>query len=110
MRITCPFCKKSFYKKQRTNSQNAYYWAVVVSVAGEHFGYDPDEMHEAFKFMFLKRDETGKPLTVRSTTALGVAEFSDYVERCIRWCAEQGIVIPESTGVESYPDPSEIDL
>ena len=78
---------------------------MVVAVAGEALGYDPEEMHEAFKMLFLLRHEQGKPDTVKSTTSLGVAEFSDYVERCARWCAQEGIVIPEAKA-DPLDDPN----
>jgi len=86
-------------KKSRTNPQNAWYWACVVAIPAEHFGYSSDEMHEAYKFMFLKRDEAGKPLTVRSTTTLSTKEFSEYTEQCRQFCAEEGIVIPDPDDV-----------
>ena len=88
-------------KKNRTLSQNNWYWSCVVGIAAEHFGYEPDEMHEAYKFMFLRKHTEGKPETVRSTTSLSTVEFSEYVEKCRQFCSEEGIVIP---------DPGEIDL
>lgn len=88
-------------KKNRTLSQNNWYWSCVVGIAAEHFGYEPDEMHEAYKFLFLRKHVEGKPETVRSTTSLTTVEFSSYVEKCRQFCAEEEIVIP---------DPGEIDL
>lgn len=88
-------------KKNRTLSQNNWYWSCVVGIAAEHFGYEPDEMHEAYKFMFLRKHTEGKPETVKSTTSLSTVEFSSYVEKCRQFCAENSIVIP---------DPGEIDL
>lgn len=104
MRVTCPKCSWSYEmttkeKVNRTNLQNKYYWASVVGIPAEHFGYLPEEMHDAFKFLFLRIHEKGKPETVRSTTTLNTKEFSDYVEKCAQWCAEQGIYIPEPTEV-----------
>jgi hypothetical protein len=81
-------------RKIRTNQQNAWYWVCVVGIPAEHFGYTSEEMHEAYKFMFLRRHEEGKPETVRSTTTLTTKEFGDFVDKCIHWCAEQGISIP----------------
>jgi hypothetical protein len=87
-------------KKSRTNPQNAYYWACIVAIPAEHFGYTQDEMHEAMKFMFLKKQEEGKPLTVRSTTSLSTIEFSEYVEKCRQFCAEEGLYIPDPDEIE----------
>lgn len=82
-------------KRGRTNPQNGWYWAAVVAIPARHFGYTPVEMHEAFKYMFLRREEPGKPVTVGSTTPMTTAEFSEYAERCRQWCAEQGMLIPD---------------
>lgn len=99
-----------FKKKHRSNPQNRWYWSCVVKIPADHFGYYPDEMHEAFKIMFLKKHEEGKPETVKSTTSLSVSEFSEYVERCRQWCAEQGIVIPDPNSVDLGDDEAfEID-
>ena len=88
-------------KKERTLRQNKWYWSCVVKIPAEHYGYYPEEMHEAYKFMFLRRMEEGKPLTVKSTTSLSTVEFNEYIERCRQWAAEQDFVIP---------DPEEISL
>ena len=87
-------------KKNRSIPQNNYYFGVVVAIPAEHFGYTPDEMHESFKWMFLRRHAEGKPETVRSTTSLTTVEFTSYVEQCRQWCAENKIYIP---------DPGEVD-
>ena len=89
-------------KKHRTNPQNSWYWACVVAIPAEHFGYTPDEMHEAFKWMFLRKHiEDNRPLTVVSTASLSTVEFSEYVEKCRQFCAEEGLYIP---------DPEEVDI
>lgn len=91
-------------KKPRSNQANKYYWSCVVGIPAEYFGYFPEEMHSAFKMMFLKKHNEGKPDTTRSTTDLSTSEFSEYVERCKQFCAEQGIVIPDADSV-SLDDP-----
>ena len=101
MRITCPFCKLEYDLKvteriARTNLQNRYYWVAVVGIPAQHFGYLPEEMHDAYKLMFLNLNDEGKPKTIRSTTTLSTKEFSEYVDKCAQWCAENEIVIPEA--------------
>jgi len=96
-------------KKRRTNPQNAWYWACVVGIPAEHFGYLPDEMHDAFKWMFLKRECKGKPVTVRSTTSLTTTEFSEYTEKCRQWAAEEGINIPSPDEVDFSGKDEEIE-
>ncbi len=83
-------------RNSRTLSQNAYYWGVVVEILAEHFGYETDEMHEALKFKFLKKH--GDILvTVGSTAKLSTKEFGEYLDKVIRWAAEEyQVVIPSS--------------
>lgn len=89
------FITLSEERKKRTNDQNAWYWACVVGIPAALYGYYPEEMHDAYKMMFLRNHEDGKPETIKSTTALNTKEFSEYVERCRQWAAEQGFYIPE---------------
>ena len=85
---------------QRSNQQNKYYWKQVVGIPAEHFGYLLEEMHDAFKLIFLRMHEEGKPETIKSTTALTTVEFSEYVEKCAQWCAEQRIYIPPPNKID----------
>jgi hypothetical protein len=88
-------------RRSRTDQQNRWYWACVVGIPAEHFGYTVDEMHESFKYLFLRRpEEPGKPVTMRSTTDLSTKGFTEYVEKCRQWCAEQNIVIPDPDQVD----------
>lgn len=87
-------------RKDRTTQQNKYYWSCVVGIPAEHFGYLPEEMHEAYKWMFLRLHEEGKPETVKSTTSLSTIEFNEFVEKCRQWTAEQDLVIPDPEQVE----------
>lgn len=90
-------------KAQRTSRSNRYYWGVVIHLLSEHTGYDPDEMHEALAFKFLRMEDcpiTGAPRRQR-TPKMNTAEFARYVDQCIRFAAELGVVIPEPTKVEA---------
>lgn len=85
--------------ERRTDQQNKYYWSVVVAILGNHFGYEPEEMHEALKFQFLRTHDDTLP-SVRSTTKLSTAEFVDYIDRIMRWAAsEYQVYIPEANEV-----------
>ena len=90
-------------KTKRTNQQNKWYWSCVVGIPAEHYGYLPEEMHEAYKFLFLRKHEEGKPETVKSTTELSTKEFAEYCEQCRIWAAQQGFNIPSPDEV-SYTD------
>lgn len=92
----------SKHRKARSISQNAYYWSVVIPLLAEHCGYDDEGMHEALKWKFLqvrgqeietRASWTTLP-TVRSTTDLDTAEFTEYIEQCRRLAAEMGVAIP----------------
>ena len=87
------------HRKERSHRQNRYYWVAVVGIPAQHFGYLPEEMHDAFKMLFLRWEWEGKRSKVRSTTQLTTVEFSEYVEKCRQWCAEQDIFIPNPQGV-----------
>ena len=88
------------WRRHRSLEQNRYYWGVIIDMLGNHFGYEPDEMHEALKFEFLRK--TDGPLeTVRSTTSLTTKEFSDYCEDIKRWAAINYQV--------NIPDPGMVD-
>ena len=82
-------------KHARTLSQNAYYWGVIIELLGQHFGYEPDEMHEALKFKFLRKHEDSDLVTVGSTAKLDTVQFSEYIEKIMEWASkEYGIYIP----------------
>lgn len=85
--------------KNRSNAQNAYYWAVPVKILAEHLGYEYEEAHEALKWQFLRKGD--EVPTVRSTTKLTTEEFNDYIDRIIRWAAiEFRVVIPDPNECE----------
>ena len=96
-------------KRNRSQRQNAYWWGVCVHLVSEHTGYEPEEVHEIAKKMFLP-----KRLTVRrkngrlcgrftiggSTTKLKVDEMQEFIDRYKRWAAQElGVVIPDPDGV-----------
>lgn len=90
----------STIKKDRTKRQNRWYWSCVIGIPAEHYGYLPEEMHEAYKWMFLRQHGEGKPETVKSTATLSTIEFTEYIEKCRQWAAEQGFIIPDPKEVE----------
>lgn len=84
-------------KRQRRSSQaNRYYWGVVIKALSDYTGYEADEMHECLAMKFLRIEDdpiTGSPRRKR-TPKCNTAEFSEYVDRCIRFAAELGVVVP----------------
>ncbi len=83
-------------RRNRSLNANAYYWGVVVEILAEHFGYSPEELHEALKWKFLKLHEDTGLVTVRSTAKLSTKEFGDYIDSVVRWAAQEGCYIPPS--------------
>ena len=85
-------------RAKRSNQANAYLWGVVYAAVSEHTGYEPEEVHDALKLMFLTDHAADGPLPiVKSTAKLTQSEFSDYIERIKRWAAtDLGVVIPDA--------------
>ena len=88
----------------RSLQQNRYYWGVVVSLIADHCGYEPEEMHEALKLKFLSdmvEDEHGL-VRVGSTTKLSTEGFIDYINRIVRWAAQDlQCLIPDPKSIET---------
>jgi hypothetical protein len=89
------------HKSKRSNDQNAYYWGVVVPILADHFGYEPEEIHEELKILFNPIESKIRPgqKIGGSTTKMSTVEFfsdeTSYVERICRWAAsEYGVYIP----------------
>lgn len=105
-------------RKQRTQNQNAYYWAVVIRLIREGFNdlgesVTDNEVHEFLKFRFLRvvkyDEDTGEMLYEfsRSTSALKTFEFAIYLDQCIQFAAEKlGVTIPQPyTQTDGYLFP-----
>ena len=87
-------------RKNRSKSQNSYLWGCVYPIVSECTGYTTDESHEAMKMLFLRVHRDGLPDTVKSTTDLDTADFSQYVEQIKDWTAQTfGARIPDASEV-----------
>jgi len=91
--------------KQRSDKENRYYWGVVLPLLCEYMGYTDEEMHEAIKWKFLRKETLLQPKyeelpTVRSTTTLTTIEFEELMEKIKIWAAEFGILIPDPNQIE----------
>lgn len=84
------------YRARRSSDQNALAWKLYRAVAQET-GYTPEEVHEVFKQKFgePKRIKIGSVEAVEYTTReKDVAWFSDYLDRCQAFAAQElGVVI-----------------
>jgi len=94
------------YKPRRSNPQNRYYHGVIIPILADHFGYTHDEMHDAIKWEFLKKEEDEeseeiKPPTVGSTAKLKTDQFNQLLEEIKQWAAsEYKVFIPDPMDVE----------
>ena len=85
--------------ENRTQLQNSYYWGQVIGspskegslMSNEMFqGYTKQELHEALKEKF----------DVKSTAGMEQEEFTEYINKIIRWAAEfAGMYIKEPEDV-----------
>jgi hypothetical protein len=83
-------------RKPRSNNQNSYYWGVVLSLIYDHTGHSLEELHEAFKYKFLKKFNSDGLEFVQSTTDLTTTGMMEYIENIKRFAAEElDIVIPD---------------
>lgn len=88
----------SEWKKTRSNKQNKYYWKVVIQLLCDYTGYTPEEMHEAIKLKFLKKERVVNNLelpTLGSTTKLSTVEFEELMAEIRVWASGFGVVIVE---------------
>ena len=88
------------HRKKRSNSENRYYWGVIIKVLGDEFGYIPDEMHQVLKRLFLTYDKpnqiTGEiEFFSKSTTDLTTEQAEEYYENIRIWALSNfSILIP----------------
>jgi hypothetical protein len=77
------------------SNQNGYYWAVVIPILCDYFGYFPDEMHHAIKTKFLRNGGTDELPRIGSTAKLSRVEFENLMEKIRCWAiSDYGVNIP----------------
>ena len=93
------------WRNKRSDLQNKYYWGGVIPILSEELGYEnyeKEELHEILKAKFLKDfKNVGKERIdySKSTTLLSTKEFMEYVDKIIRWAAQElNIYIPDPEG------------
>lgn len=102
--MACKRCGYSPDKKNRSNSQNRYYWGCVLPLVSDHTGFTIEEAHEVLKYKFLKgwkniknpKKEYIEVEYVRSTTSLDTKSFEEYMTKVREFAsADMGLYIPE---------------
>ena len=91
--------KISEYKENRSIDQNKFYWKLLEIISAE-IGYEPDELHEFYKYKFLQKnfeDRNGNLVKgLASTTKLNVDEFNEYIEKIKRHASSLKITLPKT--------------
>lgn len=83
-------------REWENSNENGYYWAVVIPILSEHFGYLPDETHESLKMKFLRLGGSDKFPRLGSTTALNKIEWEELMEKIRIWAlTDFNVKIPE---------------
>ncbi len=95
---TCQYCGKPNEFAKRSNKQNAY-MHLALTILGNELGYDVNEAKQVMKHHFgmykeLVDKKTGESIIIYDETSkMNSKEMSEFIEKIIRFAAEQGIVI-----------------
>lgn len=92
-------------KPKRSLDQNRYYWAVLTDISEQVVpgkAYEPSIWHEYLRALFLPERMVELPdgsvkMLEGSTAELRVNEFSEYLEKVIKWASEHNVVFSEET-------------
>lgn len=79
-----------------SKNQMAYYYGVIIPAAMEEYGYlNPEDADRAFKATFLVENKGTEYERLKSKSKdLDVVEMSEYLEKCIKQLAIDGVVVP----------------
>lgn len=91
-------------QRDRTLSQNAWYWGCILPIIASETGHTVNELHEIYKRMFLDP----KIITYReidfkipsTTTTTNTVEFTNYIEKVRAEAASMGIIIPDPDSID----------
>ena len=92
----------------RTNAQNAFYWALLQSISEQVMpggkSHSRDTWHIYFKTLFLPGRmielPNGQVMEAEpTTTGLTKAQFSDYVEQVLAWATNHGLQMTDEMSV-----------
>ena len=90
-------------KPKRSLEQNRYYWAVLTDISEQVVpgrAYEPSVWHEYLRALFLPERMIELPdgsvkMVEASTSELRVNEFTEYLEKVIKWSAEHEVKLSE---------------
>ena len=90
---------------KRSLEQNRLYWAILTDISEQVVpgkAYEPSVWHEYLRALFLPErmielpDGSVKMLNA-STSELRLDEFSEYVEKVVKWACEHDVKLSEET-------------
>jgi len=87
------------YRKNRTLSQNKFYWKVI-EIIGNELGYEREEMHASFKATYLGNIDNNGLIHSPTTTNLTTKTMIEYIDKIIRFAARNNIYIPNPKDYE----------
>jgi len=90
---------------KRSLEQNRLYWAILNDISEQVVpgkAYEPSVWHEYLRALFLPERVVELPdgsvkMLEPSTAELKLDEFSQYVEKVTKWCAEHNVVIKDKS-------------
>ncbi len=90
---------------KRSLDQNRYYWAILTDISEQVVvgkDYEPSIWHEYLRALFLPERMIELPdgsmkMLEPSTAELRKDEFSEYLEKVIKFALEHGVVFSENT-------------
>ena len=92
-------------KPKRSLEQNRYYWAILTDISEQVVpgrAYEPSIWHEYLRALFLPERMIELPdgsvkMIEGSTAELKLNEFSEYLEKVIKWAFEHEVKFSENT-------------
>ena len=90
---------------KRSLEQNRLYWAILTDISEQVVpgkSYEPSVWHEYLRALFLPERVMELPdgsikMLEPSTAELGITEFTQYVEKVIKWALEHEVKLSEET-------------
>ena len=90
-------------KPKRSLEQNRYYWAILTDISEQVVpgrAYEPSIWHEYLRALFLPERMIELPdgsvkMVEGSTAELKLDEFSEYVEKVMKWALEHEVKLSD---------------
>lgn len=92
------------HRKNISTPQIRYYYGVIVTILGNHFGMTKDNMDYELKRMFLGEVNEAGMVIVPSKTVLDTGNAENYFEQIRQWAIMEhqvDIPLPNEVEVES---------